>query len=81
MIKVWSYTRYHFFFRVKILNYIFNILTICHVFEKVKFRLHEDNIVIVKSWNEWGEGNYLEPDLQYGKDYIKATQKALDEVE
>ena len=52
-----------------------------YIFEKVKFRLHEDNIVIVKSWNEWGEGNYLEPDLQYGKDYIKATQKALDEVE
>ena len=53
----------------------------CAIFNKVKSRHHEENIVVIKSWNEWGEGNYLEPDLQYGKDYIKATQKALDEVE
>jgi hypothetical protein len=37
----------------------------------------DDNIIFVKSWNEWGEGNYLEPDLKYGKQYINVLKKAL----
>lgn len=35
-------------------------------------------VVFIKSWNEWGEGNYMEPDLKYGKGYIHALRKALD---
>lgn len=34
--------------------------------------------IFLKSWNEWGEGNYMEPDLKYGKGYIKALREALD---
>ncbi len=49
-------------------------------FDRVKNRLHEENIVLIKSWNEWGEGNYMEPDLRYGKGYIKATKEALDSI-
>lgn len=37
-------------------------------------------IVFVKSWNEWGEGNYMEPDLVYGKGYINALREAIDEL-
>lgn len=33
--------------------------------------------LFVKSWNEWGEGNYMEPDTVYQKGYIKAMRKAL----
>ena len=40
----------------------------------------EHKIVFVKSWNEWGEGNYMEPDLKYGKGYINALRTALDEL-
>lgn len=36
------------------------------------------NIVFLKAWNEWGEGNYLEPDLKYGKGFIEATRRALE---
>ena len=28
--------------------------------------------LFVKSWNEWGEGNYMEPDTIYKKGYIAA---------
>lgn len=37
-------------------------------------------IIILKSWNEWGEGNYMEPDLKFGKGYILALRKAIDEI-
>ncbi len=33
--------------------------------------------VFLKSWNEWAEGNYMEPDLKYGKAYIKVLSDSL----
>jgi hypothetical protein len=47
------------------------------VFENLKKK--ENKVVFLKSWNEWGEGNYMEPCLKYGKGYIKALRQALDE--
>ena len=37
-----------------------------------------NKLVILKSWNEWAEGNYMEPDLKWGKGFIKALRKAVD---
>lgn len=34
---------------------------------------------MIKSWNEWGEGNYMEPDLKYGRGYINALRKSINE--
>jgi len=36
-----------------------------------------NKLVFLKSWNEWAEGNYMEPDLKFGKGYIKALHDAL----
>ena len=39
---------------------------------------NKDKLLFIKSWNEWGEGNYLEPDCEYGMLYLEQTQKALE---
>jgi lipopolysaccharide biosynthesis protein len=49
-----------------------------HVKETIKLiKDDSDKIVFLKSWNEWGEGNYLEPDLKFGKSYIKALKENI----
>lgn len=40
----------------------------------------EPAVVFVKSWNEWAEGNHLEPDLRFGHGYLEAITDALKET-
>lgn len=40
------------------------------VFKVIKGKVEEDRVVFLKSWNEWAEGNYMEPDLKFGLQYI-----------
>lgn len=37
----------------------------------------KNKFVMLRSWNEWGEGNYMEPDIRYGHGYIDALKSAL----
>lgn len=45
----------------------------------VKDKPEDEQLIFIKSWNEWGEGNYLEPDIDYGVQYLESLKKALDE--
>ena len=50
-------------------------------FEVIKEKPQNRQILMLKSWNEWAEGNYMEPDLKYGKGFIKAMKKIVNEYE
>ena len=45
--------------------------------EFVGQRPREERIIFIKSWNEWAEGNYLEPDQIYGDGFLQATKQIL----
>ena len=34
-----------------------------------------EQLCFLKSWNEWGEGNYVEPDLRYGHGFLEVIKK------
>lgn len=35
------------------------------------------HFIFLKSWNEWAEGNYIEPDQENGRGYLEAVKSAL----
>lgn len=47
--------------------------------ELIKDKAPEHRILFLKSWNEWGEGNYVEPDLQWGHGFLDAIHRAVVE--
>lgn len=48
------------------------------VFHNIQHKETEHQIVFLKSWNEWAEGNYIEPDLKFGREYLKKLLKVLN---
>lgn len=50
-----------------------------HALSIIQKKKEEHQVIFLKSWNEWAEGNYMEPDLKFGHGYINALKKALDD--
>lgn len=38
----------------------------------------ETRFLFIKSWNEWAEGNYVEPDLKFGHAYLDVIREELE---
>ncbi|MCX6279658.1 MAG: glycoside hydrolase family 99-like domain-containing protein [Bacteroidetes bacterium] len=55
-------------------NYAFWLQTVLHDFHPFST---QENFVFINAWNEWGEGNHLEPCKKWGYSYLEATKKAL----
>ncbi len=53
--------------------------TIRQAKEMIKDKEPEHQILFLKAWNEWGEGDYVEPDLTYGHGWLDAIHTAINE--
>ena len=52
-------------------NHVLNALNI------IEHKDDEHKIIFLKSWNEWGEANYMEPDLKFGLQYLNELKKYI----
>lgn len=43
----------------------------------IKNKDMEHRILFLRAWNEWGEGNYVEPDLKYGHGFLDAIKEVI----
>lgn len=42
--------------------------------------VYHSEYLFLDAWNEWGEGNYLEPDNVWGYKYLEALKRAVDQT-
>jgi hypothetical protein len=50
---------------------------VCNALNLVSNKAEEHKIIFLQSWNEWGEGNYMEPDSVFGKQYLDSLREVI----
>lgn len=51
-----------------------------HILKEFKPFSRDENLIFINAWNEWAEGNHLEPCMKWKSDYLEATKEVLDGV-
>lgn len=49
-----------------------------HVVSNFKPYSSDENFIFINAWNEWAEGNHLEPCQKWGKAYLEVTKTILN---
>lgn len=48
-----------------------------NVLKSISNKDYEHRVMFLQAWNEWGEGNYMEPDLKFGNEFIDALREVI----
>lgn len=41
----------------------------------------DEDFVFINAWNEWAEGNHLEPDIKWGRQFLESLKNEVDRYE
>lgn len=52
-------------------------LMLKNTLKKIENREPDKKIIFVEAWNEWAEGNYLEPDVKYGRGFLEVLKRNI----
>lgn len=52
--------------------------TVEEAFSLCQNKQPQHQLLFLKAWNEWGEGNYVEPDQKFGHGYLEAIRNAIN---
>ena len=44
---------------------------------QVSHKPKQERIIILEAWNEWAEGNYVEPDIRFGRGFLMAIKNVI----
>lgn len=50
-----------------------------HIVRDFKPFSDDENFIFINAWNEWAEGNHLEPCRKWGKKYLEITKEILEQ--
>ena len=51
------------------------------VLKSIEKSEYKPEFIIIKSWNEWAEGNYLEPDQIYGRKWLEVIKELKNKMQ
>ena len=48
-----------------------------HIINNYKWEDMPESFLFINAWNEWAEGNHLEPCQKWGREFLEVTKEAL----
>lgn len=51
------------------------------IIEKFNPYSPNENFIFINAWNEWAEGNHMEPDIKWGNKFLQATKNVISHID